>query len=172
MAGKKKTSGGKSDKVVVSKSGLEKLMQTVEQSVKDNQALRERLERVESAGDLGRLDAFDNKKRVIGARRYKLSIYEGKVITGWRTLKDKAWKDPASNRMRHEQSYEILFEDSTKMEVAGYENFASIQYGEQVVAEEVDKKTEGAKVTLTVKVVEPDHEKNGQEYVVDLAFVN
>lgn len=176
MAKDKEEKKGK--RVEVDADALKKILE-------QNEELLGRVNRLESTADIGRLDNFDNKNRKIGPARYRLSVYEGKVITGWLTKKDSKWMD--GNVMRVDQRYEILLSDGKKIEVNGYDNFASILYaGVRVIAEKVKENTDEFGITLTLKVVGfpdgnnvpqgPEAEKAtelfGKEVVIDSRFVN
>lgn len=164
------------EKVTVSKSALEGLLKKLE-------SLEEGQRRIEAAADLGRLEGYDAKRRKLGPRRYRLTVYDGKLVTGWRTVKDQKWMD--GNVMRVQQEYEIIFGDNTKMPVNGYDNFANVLFGFRVVAEFVKEEADVAGRRLTLKIVGVPDEANaqgpeydkakelfGKEVVMDERFVN
>ncbi len=159
--------------------------------LEENEDFKQRLARVEATADLGRLEHFDAKTRKVGPLRYRLSTHEGKLITGWRTKVNKMWKD--GNIMKHQQEYEILLEDNTKVSVSGYDNFSITRYEAQVIAEQVKRETENGSTILTLKIlglpsaedpgrVETEANKSpmyealkplfGREVSIDATFVN
>lgn len=168
----------KPKRVTVDSEALEKVLN-------QNEELLSRVNRLESTADVGRLDNYDNKVRKIGPARYRLTVNDGRVVTGWLTLKDTKWMD--GNVMRVDQQYEILFNDGKKEQVRGYDNFASILYDSiRVVAEKIKEDTDEFGTTLKLKIVGftdpnnvpqgPEAEKAsklfGKEVVVDSRFVN
>ena len=179
-AGVKPGAGGKEKKPRMVTVDAEALARTLGEL----DEMKARMGRVEAAADVGRLDAFDNKRKKIGPRRYRISTHEGKIITGWLSTRDKYVKEP-SGRARVEQEYEFLFEDNTKLKVVGYDNFANTQYEAQVVGEEVKRETDEYGTKVTMKIVSIGDEASadtprgrellplmGKEITLDLKFVN
>lgn len=174
---KKPTTSTKPKMIEVSEEGLKEMM-------KQFGDLQEKVTRLESAGDLGRLERYDTKNRKLGPRQYRLTVYNGKIVTGWRTLKDQKWME--GNVMRVLQEYEVIFEDLSKMEVKSYENFANVIHSLRVLAEKVSEVEDEHGKTLTLKIVgfpDPNNEPTGpdadearkvfgKEVVIDQTFVN
>jgi hypothetical protein len=167
----------KKETIVVDKAALGALLKEIEE-LKAGQV------RLEHAADVSRLDNYDTKHKAIGPRQYRLTIYDGKLITGWRTVTDKSWMD--GNVLRNQQEYEIIFGDNTKMAVKGYDNFATIRHGFRVIAEKVSEKADDYGKTLTLKILgvaDPKNQSQGPEYdaalplfgtevILDERFVN
>jgi len=155
-----KKNEGKEDEetVVVNKAELGKVLQ--------------RLERLEGAADKGRLGKYDARFFKRGPNLFTLSVYDGKIITGWRTLKNVSYKDPSTGHLIEDQQYEILFHNNTKIKVEGYEQFSDIRFNERVQVEEISRTQDETGTSLKVKVVDPDSHFYEKEFVIDISFVN
>src|SRR5574343_236880 len=85
--------------------------------------MKERLNRLESAGDVGRLAHYDEKKKKKGPNIFRLSTYTDpetgkvKIITGWLTIKNISFKDPQTKLLREHQEYELLLEDNSTVKI-------------------------------------------------------
>ena len=153
-------------KVEVNSEALEKLMKTVEDQSKIISSYKTDIDMLKTIADKNRLAWYEEGKKVIGPAVYKLSTFDGKVIVGWRTIKDVVEKDPLTGKRLEDQQYEIILEDDTVQKIQGYNKFAEVQYGAQIKAKEIEKVVKGDKVTLKLKA------ENGKEYLVDSVFVN
>lgn len=155
---KEKPDAPEGETVVVNKAELTKVL--------------ERLERLETAADKGRLASYDSRFFQRGPNVFTLSVHEGKVITGWRTLKNVSYKDPQTGRLIEDQQYELIFHDNTKEKVNGYERFSDIRFSERIKVEEVSRTQDEHGTTLTVKVIDSDNPFYGKQFAVDIDFVN
>jgi len=156
----------KDKKVEVNEKALEKLLKTVEEGEKERQQLKTDIEMLKTIADKSRLSWYEEGKKTIGPAVYKLSTFDGKVIVGWRTVKDVVEKHPLTGVRMEDQQYEIILEDGTKQLIKGYNKFADTQYGNQIRAQEIEKTIKEGKVTLKLKA------ENGREYLIDSVFVN
>ena len=59
-----------------------------------------------SIADRGRLETYQNKRRVVPAGIVTLSTLDGKIVTAWRTVIDEVWKD--SDGVYHEEQQVAL----------------------------------------------------------------
>lgn len=161
----KKPLAERDDNVVVSREGLNNL-------IKQNEDLLSRVTRLESAGDKSRLAKYDSKFFKRGPNIFTLSVYEGKIITGWRTLKNVSYKDPRTGMVVEDQQYELLFDDNSKLTVSGYLAFSDIRYNETVQAEEVSRTTDEKGTNLRVKIIDQTNDLFGKELSVDIRVLN
>jgi len=148
--------------VEVSKQALEKIVDQLEENKKTIEQQRKDIDVLKAVADKSRLYWLEEKTKKIGPRTYKLSTYEGKVIVGWRTIKDEV----DAKRGIENQEYEIILEDNKKVAIKGYVEFNSIQYGHQIIGTEVEKIINGDKTTLKLRTDE------GKEFLIDVQFVN
>lgn len=89
---------------------------TVEIDKEKLQQLLLRIQRLESAADKRKLAHFDDRNKKQFSKQVKVRTYDGKLITGWRTIRDVVEKN--SNGVWHEdQVIELQFEDETSLEV-------------------------------------------------------
>lgn len=152
----------KDGNVKVNAGALEKLLLEMED-------LRGRVNRVEATSDETRLDRYDSKNKKIGPRQYRLTIVKdektdkGKLITGWRMLKDKKWIQNGVTQV--EQVSEIIYKDLdgklSKEEVHDYANFANIRHSFRVIGEYQGEEKDGefGPTILTLKIIGiPDSE--------------
>lgn len=149
---------GEGETVVVDRSELNKLLG--------------RLDRLESTADKGRLGKYDARFFKRGPNLFTLSVFEDRIITGWRTLKNNSYKDPRSGAIVEDQQYEILFHNNTKEQVQGYLAFSDMRYNETVQAEEVSRETTEDGTTLKLKIVDPNSKFFEEELLLDIRFVN
>ncbi len=150
--------GGSKETVVVNKAELGKLL--------------DRVGRLESAADKGRLDKYDAKFFKRGPNIFTLSEYDGKIITGWATKKDVSYKDSQTGRLIADQVYTILFHDDSAQEVSGYKTFSDIRYDKIIKVEEQSRNVSEVGTVVKVKVIEKDSEFYGKILDVDIKFVN
>lgn len=153
--------------------GEEQVIPQADSQVQELQAKVKQLEElIRSTADAGRLMNYDSSKGEKKPFRVKLSVWNGGLIVGWRTVKDELVKHPTTGRTVGEsQQYEILVMDkegkTTKALVDGYPAFSAARYDERVEAEVVGKKEEwDGKVTLDLSL--PD----GRTIPLDSRFVN
>jgi len=134
--------------------------------------LLDRVDRLESTADVGRLGRYDARFFKKGPNVFSLSVYNGKIITSWRTLKDVAYKDPRTGMIVEDQQYEILFSNNTKLKVQGYEQFSDMRYKERVRAEEISRTTDDMGITITVKIIDTGSKFYGEELAIGAQFLN
>jgi len=144
--------------VVVSKAALDEILL--------------KLDRLEYAGDKGRLGKYDARFFKKGPNIFTVSLYNGKIITGWRSLKNVSYKDPGTGRLVEDQRYEILFNDNTKLEVQGYEQFSDIRFNERLNVEEISRTQDETGTTIKVKIISQDSDLYGKELTIGAQFVN
>lgn len=153
-------------KVEVNADALEKLMAKVEEQSEVIKTYKTDIDMLKTIADKSRLAWFEEGKKVKGPSVYRLSTFDGKVIVGWRTIKDVVEKNPLTGIRIEDQQYEIILEDDTVQKIQGFNKFAEIQYGNQIKAQELEKVVKGDKVTLKLKA------ENGKTYLIDSVFVN
>lgn len=128
--------------------------------------IKEQGELLKATADKGRLDFFEGKKVKKIKPTYKVSTIGGKIVVGWKMVKDEVFQDPTSNIMRVTQVYEFTLEDGKTESIVGYNNFANMQYASQIVGEEIARKEDENGVVLTLQF--PD----GRNVEIDSRFVN
>jgi len=124
---------------------LESLMAKVaaleEQSKKD----AEKMKMLYEVADKGRVFNYESKRTEKQPSRVKLSVYNGKLVVGWRMVRDEPIYHPTTGKQVGEnQEIEILLLDkegkTEKIIVNGYPTFTNIRYTERIEAEIVGKK--------------------------------
>ena len=141
------------------------LFKKVEQLEKDNAMLK-------AVADKGRVFNYENKTTGKKAMLVSLSVYDGKIIVGWRTLKDTLVKNPTTGlTVGEEQEYELLLMDGEgeikKMTVNGYPRFSEVRYAERIQVKVVGRKEdENGNFTYTLQL--PD----GREIELESRFLN
>jgi len=134
--------------------------------------LIDEVERLKAVADKGRLSKYDARFFKKGPNLFTLSVYNGKIIVGWKTLKDISYKDPGSGRLVEEQNYEFTFHDGNTLTVRGYEQFTDVRFTERVQVEEVSRAQDEEGTIINVKIVDPDSQFYGQELKLDARFLN
>jgi len=88
----------KKETITIEKDTLDKIMQ--------------RMERLEASADKARLENFDSKQKKKIGKIVRLRAIDGKIIVGWRTLKDVVEKTPRGV-WKEDQQIEVTYEDET-----------------------------------------------------------
>lgn len=142
-------------------------------SKKDWQDVQNQLKMLYNVADKGRIFNYENQQQKDKKpTKVKLSVYDGQIITGWRTLKDELIKDSRTGATIGEiQEYELsLLNEEGKTTYAildGYIAFSNARYDKRIEVEVVGKK-EDWDGTLTFNVSLP----NGNIISLDSKFVN
>src|SRR3990167_1113849 len=66
----------------------------IEELEKQNQEMRKSIEMLLAVADKGRVFNYENKGQQKKTSKIKLSVFNEKVIVGWRTVKDEHIRDP------------------------------------------------------------------------------
>lgn len=125
-------------------------------------------EMVQQIADKNRLDRFNESRKKNVRPIYKLSTIEGKIVVGWKTIKDDVSVDPISGRVIAHQIYQFILEDKSTVEVNGYNNFANAQYSAQIEAEGLSKKIDGDSGNTFLEL----ETKDGRKVEINEKFVN
>jgi hypothetical protein len=130
------------------------------------------LEMLYETADKGRIFQYESQRASKKPIRVKLSVYQGKIITGWATIKDKAVYHPTTGKqVGEEQQYSLMLLDKEgKVEtltVDGYPTFSAARYSDRIECEVVSKK-EDFDGNLTFEVALPD----GRTIPLSSRFVN
>jgi len=146
----------------------EKLEALEKQRVED----QKKIEMLEAVADKGRVFNYQNKTVGKKQMNINLSVYEGKIIVGWRTLKDILIKNPTTGlTVGEEQEYEVLLLNDAgeieKVTIHGYPRFSEVRYTNRIETRVVGKK-EDENGNLTFTVLLPD----GREIDLDQRFLN
>ena len=136
-------------------------------------AILERLDRVESVSDRGRLEQFDNKNKAPELSRVRLNEYEDKesgarkVIMAWRMIIDEVAYE-SGRGYTEKQVIELTLEDDTKVSI-NYRDFAIGKRRSQEPAEVLSRSKDEQHGTEVMKVRRISDEK---EFSVDSRFIN
>lgn len=108
--------------------------------------VQEQLKMLKEVADKGRVFSYENQKAALGkkSRKVKLSLYTGKIVIGWATIKDVLVKNPTTGlTVDEDQQYELLLlgEDNaiSKIQIAGYARFSNIRYNDRIEADVVSQ---------------------------------
>ena len=125
-----------------------------------------------ATADKSRIFTYQNARAEKKPFVIKLSVYNGSIITGWRTLKDESVFHPTTGKQVGEiQVYEVkvLTKDGQEETVVinGYPSFSEARYGERIDCTVNGRKEDWAG-NLTLDVQLPDN----RTISIDSRFVN
>ena len=122
-----------------------------------------RMDRLESAADIGRLDKYDQKNKKALTQVVLLGTYNGKIILGWKMIKDEVQK--INGVWRESQLIQIKLDDDTTLDLP------YLQYVHEVVKVDatIVSRTKDSNGHETLKVRRND---TGNEYSIDTTFIN
>lgn len=145
----KKFKAGETETVTVNKKALDEMIR--------------RLERLESVADVGRLGNYDDKNKKDPPKIVLLGVLSGKIVVGWKMLKDEVQK--INGVWRESQLIQLKLEDDTTVDMP------YLQYVQEVVKVDatISSRTKESNGHETLKVKRND---NGNEYLIDITFVN
>lgn len=137
--------------------------QTVTVNKKALEEVMGRLKRLESAADVGRLGHYDEKNKETIKHIVLLSTWDGKVIVGWKMIKDDVQK--VNGIWREYQIIQVKLEDDTIIDLP------YLQFSQEVVKvdAEILSRTKESDGHETLKVL---RKSDGKEYLLDVTFVN
>ena len=146
---------------------------TIKISKEEWEKVQEQLKMLHEVADKGRVFSYENQKAALGKRtqKIKLSVYEGKILTGWATLKDMLVKSPTTGlTVNEDQQYELLLlgEDGSlsKMQIAGYAKFSNIRYDDRIEADVVSQSEDyQGKISFEVKLPDGRIIKLGSQFI-------
>ena len=135
--------------------------------------VQEQLAMLQDVADKGRVFNYESRKAALGkkTKRIKLSIFDGKYVIGWATLKDNLIKSPTTGLVvNEEQQYEILLlgpDDSiTKAKIDSYSRFTDVRYSERVEVDVVSQSEDyDGKITFDVKLPDGREIKLGSQFL-------
>ena len=118
-----------------------------------------RLERLESAADVGRLGKYDDKNRQEIPKVVMLGVFNDKIIVGLKMLKDEVTK--VNGIWRESQLIQLKLEDDTTADMP------YLQYVQEVVKVDatIVSRTKESNGHETLKAKRND---NGKEYLIDV----
>lgn len=159
------TTQAQSDVLSAMRAELETLKK---QSAED----QKKLAMLEAVADKGRVFNYESSRTTKKPSKVKLSVYNGGIITAWRTIKDELIHHPTTGKTIGEvQEYEVILlqKDGSlvKQVFNGYPSFNSARYTERIEAE-VKGKREDFDGTITFDLILPD----GRVTSLDAKFVN
>ncbi len=145
---------------------VQELLETVEKQ-------SEQIKMLTAVADKGQMLNYQSKQAQ-GKKPMKvsLSIYDEKIVTGWRTIKDMPIFNPTTGLQTGEvQEYEIVLLDkegkTSKGSINGYKRFSDMQYNERIEVEVVGK-NEDYDGKIEYEVLLPD----GRQIKIDTRFIN
>jgi len=127
---------------------------------------------LEAVADKGRVFNYQTSNSPKKPIKIKLSVYQEKLIVGWKTLEDSLIKNPTTGLTVGEvQRYEIKLLDKTGeeslIEIVGYPAFSAARYNERVECE-VQGKKEDYDGKVSYDVILPD----GRTISLQSQFIN
>lgn len=131
------------------------------------------IEMLREVADKGRVFSWEAKQAKSGKpQKVKLTVIDGNVVVGWRTIKDELIKDPRTGRTSGEvQQYEFLLlskDGSTSSKVVdGYEAFSNYRYDQRIECD-VLSKSEGYDGNIEFELGLPD----GRKLKLNSRFIN
>jgi len=140
---------------------LAELKKEIESLKEQNQSLSDLLLQV---ADKKQLAIYYQKHQQKVPPTVKLRTIKGKVIIGWRTVKDEVYQDPATRRWVEEQIVEVMFEDGSSKQ---YPLLDYVRLYQHINAQVISTVTDSdGRIAFKVKA------DNGKEYVISAEFVN
>jgi len=135
-------------------------------------AQQKELEMLRAVADKGRVYNYESKGAEKKAQTVKLAVHDGRILVGWRTIKDVLVKNPTTGRVvGEEQEYELLLLDKEdkieKMKINSYPRFTEIMFTDQLNARVIGRK-EDEQGNFTFTLALPD----GREIDLDQRFIN
>lgn len=133
----------------------------------DLKKMMAKIDMLTEIADKGRLSMWESKHRDFITRKVRINTFEGKVINGWRLLKDEVGKSPITGLFFEDQIIELHFLDSNKPEQMKYHVFTrqKKQIEVNIVKSTKISDENGEHNILTVDM-------NGQNIDIDVVFVN
>ena len=135
--------------------------------------VQEQLAMLQDVADKGRVFNYESRKAALGkkSKRIKLSVFDGKFVIGWATLKDNLIKSPSTGLVvSEEQQYEVVLlgpDDSiSKVKIDSYSRFTDIRYTERVEVDVVSQSEDyDGKITFNVKLPDGREIKLGSQFL-------
>lgn len=154
--------------VEVPESTLQELLSKVEEYEKKDKQREEQIEMLTHAADKGRLAAWDEKHKGGDLiRTAKVSLWEGKIVVGWKMIKDEVFVDK-DKVLRENQLLRLYLHtgegDKPEKQDINYVNFYR---NKKMRVGDIVKKSEGVDGnTFTLQF------SDGKKIEIDTRFVN
>ncbi len=147
------------DTVTLPKSEFDAVLKRIEGIEKKNEML-------EKVADRGRLARWKTENQDFKTKDVRVSSLDGKIINGWKTVKDEVGKNPNTGLWFEKQIIEVHFTDSTKKEM-DYADFQRriIKVNGHVIRTNKFNDADGSHEIFTVDI-------DGKEIDIDIRFVN
>jgi hypothetical protein len=150
-------------------SALQEEIEILKKRDAENQ---EKLKMLYEVADKGRVFNYESRRAEKKPLKVKLSVYKGKTIIGWQTLKDELIKHPSTGlTVGEKQEYEIALLDKEgneeKILINGYPAFSDARYGERIECDVVGKR-EDYEGNIDFDLQLPD----GRKITINSRFVN
>lgn len=148
------------------------LMAKIEALEKRDAENQEKMKMLYEVADKGRVFTYESQRAEKKPIRIKLSVYNGKIIIGWRTLRDELIKHPTTGLTVGEvQEYELWMLNSDGSEertrISGYPAFTEARYTQRIECEVIGKR-EDYQGNIDFDVRLPD----GRKIALNARFVN
>lgn len=114
--------------------------------------------------DKGRLAHWESVNKGDVPKTYRLSEYQGQIVTGWEMKTNRVWKDE-KGLWKETQEIEIKTEDGKAVAIPYIEFVTNTQ---KIEASLISTEQKGGKTYLTVEVVGG----GGKRVTVDSTFIN
>lgn len=166
-----------SDTVTLKKSELREFLQEMkEESGKELRAEIDELKKTNAMlleiADEKNLSNWMSKHRKDAGTFVRLSTFQGKVITEWKTILDEVVQDTNTGRWTEKQLMRVTFEDKTESDHE-YRRFTDLLRLNQVTAKVLERtQVETTDPNLKKFRFKVRREDNGKEYEIMDAFVN
>lgn len=147
------------DTVTIPKSEFDAVLDKIKGIEEDNKMLK-------SVADKGRLARWQAQHRDFKEKIIKVTTIEGKMVNGWKMIKDEVGKNPNTGLWFEKQIIELHFTDDTTREYdyADYTRLTQKVEG-KVIRDNKFTDADGIHEMLTVDI-------DGKELDIDIRFIN
>jgi len=147
------------------------LQNKIEELEKKDIENQKKLKMLYDVADKGRVFNYENTNVEKKPFKVKLSMFQGGIIIGWKTLRDELIKNFITGlTVGESQEYELLLDKEGQIEtikVSGYVAFSNARYNERIEAEVIGRKEDyNGKLEFEIKL------PNGRQILMDAKFVN
>ena len=122
------------------------------------------IDMLKSTADSKRMAVYQTRHKGEQVPVVNLREMNGKVIMGWRTVKNDVHFNTAKRVWVEDQTIELLFEDGSS-DTVSYKDF--VNNYQSVSCEQIGSSEEGGDVALKLR-----RKDNGKEYLVGVKYVN
>jgi len=155
----KKVPSKPEDTITIPKSEFDSVLEKIKK-------MEEGQKMLENVADKGRLARWQSQHRDFKEKVVRVTIVEGKIVTGWKMIKDEVGKNPNTGLWFEKQIIELHFIDDTIKEY-DYADFnrMSQKVPGTVVRDNKFTDADGVHEVLTIDI-------DGKEIDIDVRFIN